>query len=58
MSSIVLHPDELLHIHLPDFEVFAYSYSEISSVLLDCSAAVNQRYIARGGISRLSLILE
>ncbi|AFD28046.1 barstar family protein [Deinococcus gobiensis] len=58
MSSFILGPDELLHIHVPDFAIFAARLPDVSSAFLDCVAFANQRYVEREGTSRLSLVLQ
>lgn len=56
MSRFVLHPDELLHVILPDFEVFSALAPEAVRELLSGAAAVNERFVVRGRRPRLSLV--
>lgn len=58
MSSVVLGPDELLHIQVSDFAVFAARLPDVSGAFLACIAFTNQRYMEREGTSRLSLVLQ
>jgi Barstar (barnase inhibitor) len=54
MSSFKLGPGENLSIHVVGFEQFAKRVPEISSALIECTAAVNQRYVSAGEQPRLA----
>jgi hypothetical protein len=56
MSKFELADGEHLLIHLTGFEAFQQTHGELARGLLDCAAAVNSRYIARGDIPRLALL--
>ena len=56
MCSYKLNPGERLDIVLPNFQKFSREYHEIFAALLECTAIVNQRYVASGDIPRIGLI--
>ncbi len=56
MCRYKLLAGERLEILLPNFEEFGREYPEICTGLLECTAFVNQRYLASGDIPRLVLI--
>lgn len=58
MSSVVLGPDELLHIHVSPSAVFAARLPDVPGAFPACIAFTNQRYVEREGMSRLSLVPE
>ena len=56
MCAYQLGPGERLEILLPNFEKFGRECREISSALLECTAFVNQRYVASGDMPRIALV--
>jgi RNAse (barnase) inhibitor barstar len=58
MSAFTLGPDELLFIHLPDFEAFSQRVPGVSAAMLECAAFVNCRYVEAADRPRLVLVLR
>ena len=56
MCRYKLNPGERLDIVMPNFEKFSREFQEICAALLECTAFVNQRYVASGDIPRIALI--
>ena len=56
MSRFHLALGEKLHIEITDTEMFSSRLPEIFSALIDCSAFVNDRYVAAGKPPALSLV--
>ena len=56
MSRFHLAPGEKLHIEITDTELFSSRLPEIFSTLIDCTAFVNDRYVAAGKPPALSLV--
>jgi hypothetical protein len=50
-----LGPGERLDILMPNFEKFSREFRDICIGLLECTAFVNQRYVASGDIPRIGL---
>jgi hypothetical protein len=57
MSSFQLSQNEHLFVHVPEFEAFSKRVPEVSSALLECTAAVNRRYVEANDAPRLVLVL-
>jgi hypothetical protein len=57
MSSFRLSQNEHLFVHVPEFEAFSKRVPEVSNALLECTAAVNRRYVKANDAPRLVLVL-
>ncbi len=57
MSSVILKPGELLLITVPDAEDLNQRAPEVVSSLIECTAIVNRRFLARGGSPLIGLML-
>ena len=58
MSSIVLAPDETLHIEVLHSDVFCTKAPHILAVMEDCVEAINERYAEDGKNQALQLELR
>lgn len=58
MSNVVLHEDELLHIHVVDAQVWAGRSPDTYLDFLELVAFVNLRALDAGQTPRLSLVLR
>ena len=56
MCNFKLSSGERLEILMPNFEKFSREFKAICAGLLECTAFVNQRYVAAGDIPRIGLI--
>ena len=57
MSRFHLAEGEMLHVEIPAAGAFNAHLSEIFDALVECSAAVNRRYVESGEPPALSLVL-
>lgn len=58
MTALVLGPDELLQIEVPDVVELRLRVPELFQDLVDCSALVNRRYRQTGQRPAIALVLE
>ncbi len=56
MSRFILQPDEYLDLEIVGAEAFNRRTPELMDALIECTAFVNQRYIAARGLPAIRLI--
>ncbi len=56
MTKFLLEKDEILHIEIVEKEKFNSRFPKILKELIECTAFVNQRYIATNGKPKVSMI--
>ena len=58
MTSLLLGPDELLHLEVPDAEALRARAPDVFAAFTDCTAFVNRRYTQYGELPAVALVLE
>ena len=58
MIQLLLDPQELLHLEVPDAAALRERAPEVFAAFTDCTAIVNRRYIQFGELPAIALVLE
>ena len=58
MTSLLLDPHEFLHIEVPEAESLRERVPDVFAAFTDCTAFVNRRFTASGGLPVIALLLE